>query len=90
MAATIAARSDNCIRSSLAPSIPVLKTCLYTDSQVVLGWLKNENRLTVFVTNKVREIKTLTTGDDWIFCSTDENPADQVSRGIPSSFYLLW
>ncbi|XP_072403037.1 uncharacterized protein [Diabrotica undecimpunctata] len=56
---------------------------LWTDSTIVLGWLKTEpHRLKTFTSNRVAEVQTLTSSCDWRHVSSKDNPADLVSRGI--------
>ena len=53
---------------------------LYTDSQCVLKWINSDKDLSVFVKNRVQEIKK----DGEIvfgYVSTRENPADVATRG---------
>ena len=61
--------------------IKVEEKILWTDSQVVLNWLKTMKPLSVFVKNRVAQI---TNGGDISFCyiSSQENPADMASRGL--------
>lgn len=55
---------------------------LWTDSSIILAWLSTSNNLKTFVANRVSEIKTLTNIKDWRHVSTDQNPADIISRGL--------
>lgn len=55
---------------------------LYGDSEIVWYWLRSEKQLKVFVENLVGKINSATTGIQWRHVSTNENPADLVSRGI--------
>lgn len=55
----------------------------YTDSQVVLGYIKNDaRRFHVFVANRVQQIRDNSTPDQWKYIETKENPADESSRGL--------
>lgn len=62
---------------------------IWTDSTVVLGWLKTPPReLKAFVCNRVNEINELTSGYYFNHVPTDQNPADMASRGVdPKSLY---
>ena len=55
----------------------------WTDSKVVLGYIRNESRrFHVFVANRVQQIRDYTDPMQWMFVRTEENPADDASRGI--------
>lgn len=62
----------------------------YTDSEAVLKFLSNESqRQTVFVSNRVRLIRTRTKLQQCHHVTTDLNPADVGSRGLsPLAFTL--
>ena len=61
----------------------VTKTQLYTDSQIVLAWLKTPpHTLNVFVANRVTQILELTSLNNWFYVRSDSNPADCASRGL--------
>ncbi len=74
--------------------LKITKTYLWTDSQIVLSWLKGTpNRWTTFVANRVAEIQELTINGQWNHIKSEENPADCLSRGITSQDILthtLW
>ena len=52
---------------------------------IVLSWLKSNKKLSVFVSNRVTEIKELTNNYEWRYCPTKSNTADMLSRGISAS-----
>lgn len=55
----------------------------WSDSTVVLGWLKTSNRdLKTFVANRVAEICSTTNSSLWRYVPTALNPADLISRGV--------
>ena len=59
------------------------KVRLWTDSMVVLSWIKSPAaRWKIFVANRVNHIQTTTNVDDWNHFNSKENPADLVSRGV--------
>lgn len=61
-------------------------TFLWTDSQIVLCWLKSHpSRWTTFVANRVSEVQELTTSCLWNHIRSSDNPADFLSRGIDST-----
>ncbi|XP_067206332.1 uncharacterized protein [Linepithema humile] len=56
---------------------------LWTDSQIVLCWLRSCSRQwTPFVANRIAEIQRLTNVDDWKHVPSQDNPADLLSRGV--------
>ena len=58
----------------------------WTDSMVVLGYIRNETRrFQVFVANRVQQIRARTTPDQWRFVKSEDNPADLASRGLEAS-----
>ncbi|GFU12878.1 integrase_H2C2 domain-containing protein [Nephila pilipes] len=64
-----------------ALKLPYIKTYFWTDSSTVLTWITRREQWSVFVTNRISEIRKLTTLEDWLHISTDKNPADILSRG---------
>ncbi|GBO26150.1 hypothetical protein AVEN_52209-1, partial [Araneus ventricosus] len=52
----IGARWANSVRNAL--DLPDMKITFWTDSSVVIWWIKEQGEWSVFVTNRVREIKT--------------------------------
>ena len=76
---------------------PVARRVYWTDSMVVLGWLRNarssSKQLKVFVANRVHKINNLTKDCEWRYVPTDQNPADYISRGVDqltNSMQRLW
>ena len=61
-------------------------TKFYTDSKVVLGYIRNESRrFYVYVHNRVQRIRQTTKPEQWHYVRTEVNPADHASRSIPAS-----
>lgn len=68
---------------SLCLPITVNSVYLWTDSRIVLCWLRTGSRQwTTFVANRIAEIQQLTDVDSWRHVSSQDNPADPLSRGI--------
>ena len=66
------------------------RTLLWTDSEIVLHYLKNEKRrLQTFVANRVEEIKEHSPVHDWNHVPGTSNPADHVSRGLTPSALIV-
>ncbi|KAG7304901.1 hypothetical protein JYU34_010297 [Plutella xylostella] len=61
----------------------VTKKTFWTDSTIVLGWIKTQPKvLKTFVCNRIQEIHELTSEDTWRWVPTSMNPSDLASRGI--------
>lgn len=55
---------------------------LFTDSQIVLAWLNDKSQqYKTFVSTRVGEIQSKTEVDNWYYCPSELNPADDLSRG---------
>ena len=55
---------------------------LWTDSTIVLSWIAGEPRMwKTYVSNRVSEIQDLTKKDNWNYITSENNPADIISRG---------
>ena len=80
MAAVIGAR----LTRHLLSALECKSATLWSDSQIVLQWLKSTKPLKRFISNRVKEIHDLTASYEWKYCSTTVNPADLLTRGITS------
>ena len=66
-------------------NIPVI---FWTDSMVALSWIKKEEKWKQFVNNRVKEILSYSTKEQWRFVPGEKNPADTASRQCsPSQLY---
>ncbi|XP_033105878.1 uncharacterized protein LOC117108090 [Anneissia japonica] len=64
-------------------SLAVHETYYYTDSKVVLGYIRNEGRrFYTYVANRVARILQFTTAKQWNYVRTDLNPADEATRSV--------
>ena len=62
---------------------PVDQDFFWTDSKVVLGYINNESRrFHIFVSNRVQEIQDNTSATQWKHVESQDNPADEASRGM--------
>jgi hypothetical protein len=64
--------------------LPIDKVYVWTDSKCVLHWLCSKKVLTVFVRNRINEIRS----DNRLqfrYVPTDQNPADLPTRGVSLS-----
>lgn len=71
------------------------KKCFFwCDSTLVLSWLNIQPvRLKTYVSNRVNQIWEITNPILWRYVSTNDNPADIISRGISAhaiKFTQLW
>ena len=58
----------------------------YSDSRVVLGYIKNEKRrFYVYVSNRVDRIRSSTHPEQWNYVPSHANPADLATRGVAST-----
>ena len=81
-AAVLATRMFKMLREELELNIST--TYLWTDSEIVLHYLRNERRrLQTFVANRVEEIKEHTLLEDWHHVPGSLNLADFVARNEP-------
>lgn len=64
-------------------NLPSVKEVFYwTDSTIVLAWLKSTSReWKTFVANRVGKIQSHSAEHNWHFVSGTDNPADIISRG---------
>lgn len=83
-AAVVASRLYGFISDEL--EITIDKVTFWTDSMIVLGYLRNETRrFKTFVGNRVSQIHDVTSPDQWRHVSSELNPADIASRSIDAS-----
>ncbi len=74
--------------------LPVEDSLAFTDSMIVLGWLRqSKDNLMVFVRERVRKITEILPADKWNHVPGEENPADLGTRGLTVPQFLqgnLW
>ena len=59
---------------------------LWTDSNDVLGWIRNRSRMIQpFVTHRVSRIQENCENSRWLKVSSKDNPADLATRGLKAS-----
>jgi hypothetical protein len=85
MGCVIGARLLDSVKQALSmENVPVH---FWSDSTTALSWIKRSDEWGTFVGNRVREILTLSSSENWHFVPGSMNPADLPSRGIsPSKF----
>ena len=83
-AASVSAKVGTMVKEELEMS--KLKDVYWTDSQIVLGYIRNEHtRFRVFVANRIQNIISHTEAYQWRYVESNLNPADHASRGITLS-----
>ena len=56
---------------------------MWTDSTCVIKWVRDmKTRFTTFIRNRLVKILELTNMKDWRYVATQDNPADDCSRGL--------
>ena len=66
---------------------------IWSDSQIVLHWIKSHKPLPVFVRHRTTEMNSLLPSANWNYCPTSENSADLLSRGTSTEALMsssLW
>ncbi|GFU06702.1 integrase catalytic domain-containing protein [Trichonephila clavipes] len=72
-------------RVKQALKLNVTNTFLWSDSMIVLSWIRKESyQLKTFVANRIATIQEMTSSEQWCYVATEDNPADFVSRGMDS------
>ncbi|XP_022163934.1 uncharacterized protein LOC111029283 [Myzus persicae] len=94
-AALLLARWLNRIRGILAAQLNIVDIRAWSDSMIVLSWLKVPHEsVKVYVSNRVHKIRTLLPDCRWQHIESVNNPADCASRGVMpavlSQLNLYW
>lgn len=66
---------------------------LWSDSSIVLAWIKSDKQLKAYVSNRVAQILDLKNAAQWRHVPTASNPADLSSRGCSAEILAtneLW
>lgn len=87
LAATIAARLYGTLTEEES-GLRKFDTYFWSDSSTVLTWIKRDENWSVFVANRVNEIKHLTNKNCWRHVPGNLNPADLASRGCSAKKLL--
>lgn len=86
-AAVISANVSSMLRNEL--NYGNLQCVYHTDSEIVLGYIKNEaRRFHVYVGNRVQHIRDRSNPEDWHHVQGKDNPADIASRGLHANELL--
>ena len=61
----------------------ITKELFWTDSQIILGYIGNDaRRFHTYVANRVEQIRSQTSKEQWRYIDTNSNPAEDGSRGL--------
>ena len=83
-AAVVSVKLHKCITEQL--DLPIKKTVFWTDSTIVLQYIRNEaRRFQTFVANRLSIIDDASSPYRWHNVDSLRNPADYASRGFSSS-----
>ena len=86
-AAVCATRLDKLVRKE--SDLNLKYSVLWTDSTCVLGYLNNTTkRYQTFVANRVATIRETTESTQWRYVPSDQNPAEDASRGLSADALL--
>ncbi|GFX49444.1 integrase catalytic domain-containing protein [Trichonephila clavipes] len=67
-------------------TLPIQQIMLWTDFNIVLAWIQpSPEQLKTFIGNRIQIIQRLTQNCQWNHVSSNENPADLISRGLNAS-----
>lgn len=88
-AAVIATRLDRISRNKL--TLPITESFFWTDNTCVLWYIENQDkRFQTFVANCIATIHDVSSPLQWKYVNTQDNPADDSSRGVPADFLQCW
>ncbi|GFX99024.1 integrase catalytic domain-containing protein [Trichonephila clavipes] len=62
-----------------------METVFWSDSMVALYWLREKGGWSVFVSNRIKEIRNLFPNSEWCHVPGKINPANLISRGCSPS-----
>nr|XP_021329205.1 uncharacterized protein LOC110439111 [Danio rerio] len=80
-AAVVALKVDKMLHQEI--QVPLQQSVFWTDSTTVLRYIDSETaHFKTFVANRVSLIREATKSSQWKYVGTNENPADQASRGL--------
>ncbi|KFM66111.1 hypothetical protein X975_10998, partial [Stegodyphus mimosarum] len=88
MAMVIGARVGNYLKSVFKDKIG--RIVFWSESCIALHWVKGSaKRWKQFVANRVVEIQDRSSPSDWYYCSSEDNPAHLLTRGISTEKLVL-
>ncbi|XP_014667951.1 PREDICTED: uncharacterized protein LOC106809398 [Priapulus caudatus] len=80
---------DAMLQRELCDELALDKSVFWSDSMTVLRYIANETtKFRTFVANRVETIHQHSDPSQWRYVSTNQNPADDASRGLTADGYL--
>eukprot|EP00102_Acyrthosiphon_pisum_P012037 XP_008181027.1 PREDICTED: uncharacterized protein LOC103308777 [Acyrthosiphon pisum] len=77
----------------LGIQVDISSTYLWSDSTIVIAWIKSQSLFQAYVANRLSRICDVSEPEQWYHVSTQDNPADLITRGAeakPFSRCALW
>ena len=78
------------VTRALKDDMNIERICCWTDSKVTLSWIKSTKEFRTFVQNRVLQIRKNVVQGSWYYCSSQDNPADVITRDNNIPNYSLW
>ena len=83
------------IMGCLCEEMDISASFCYTDSQISLAWIKGVGKeYKTFIQNRVLEIRSNVEASHWLYCNTENNPADLITRvnlnNLDNAIWLNW
>ena len=86
-AAVVSVKVSEVVKRELEYNIT--KELFWTDSQIILGYIGNDTRrFHTYVANRVEQIRSQTSKEQWRYIDTNSNPAEDGSRGLTTKQLL--
>ena len=83
----VAVRLNKMVRKEIDHKVDAF--VFWTDSTCVLSYVNNENkRFQTFVANRIATIHEASSPHQWRYVPSDQNPADDASRGLSANDLL--
>lgn len=88
-AAVLACRLASMVEKELG--LPIVRRILWSDSKTVLKWIHSDPRdFQKFVSHRLAEIDRKSHTNEWRWCPTSENPADEATKLYWPTRCKLW
>ena len=74
------------VRTTLS-LITFTNTTVFNDNEAALQWIRNDNSSIPYVKNRVHHVRELSSDMKILHVSSEQNPADLLSRGVTISTF---